>query len=276
MRAILLSLLLCACGGGGSPEPNYPAPQTLRSDLLYGYFGGKLAEVGDHINLHLVQTWYGQDWQLQEVIQAHAQGIPVMLDIADQLGLPVDVDAAEGRLRARLGQIQAAAAIKSIAALYFDEPDLNNRVSPETVRAMNAMQRRVAGEFGITPKIATIYTAGHTYPGLDSYDWVGFDRYEVGAQIFTNGDYDKLTAAIQATGKPIGIFLVPGCADPWKNDPTQFFNLAQQDKRVIGILVFAWPAGNEAGRANGWGAGCRANSLTSTYKSIGLRIKRGQ
>ena len=279
-RGLLVVLLtaLFSCGGGGSnaPEPNIPPPVSLRTDLKNSYFGAPLSEVVDHTTMHFATDWYDLDFQTQQVVEAHNAGMPVMLDVANQIGLPVDPEGTRGRIRARFEQLRGLGVLGSIIALYFDEPDLNNRVSAEGVRAVNKVLREVSAEFGISPKLATFYTKGHTYPGIETYDWVGFDHFEEGARIFTNGDYEKLQAAIRATNKDIKIMLAVSCVDPWQTDPTQFFNKAQQDSQVVAIMVFAWPSGNEAGHASGWGAGCRANGKTSAYKAMGMRIKTGK
>ena len=177
MRRGLLVLLLAAlfsCGGGGSnaPEPNIPPPVSLKTDLKNSYFGAPLSEVVDHTTMHFATDWYGQDFQFAQVVEAHNAGMPVMLDVAAQVGLPVEPEAARIRFRARFEQLRSVGALQSIIALYFDEPDLNNRVSAEKVRAVNAVMREVAAEFGIAPKLATFYTKGHTYPGIETYDWV--------------------------------------------------------------------------------------------------------
>lgn len=267
---VLLTATIFSCGG--SPESNIPPPTTVRTDLLFGYIGSsntQLAETSDHVNIFFAGTWDGQEAQLSQAMFASSLGLPIMLDVADQVGLPFDAASAEVRTRTRLQQLQLANVLGSVKAFYFDEPDLNNRMSSADVVAMNSMLRRVAGEFGATPALATIYTAGFTWPGVSSFDWVGFDNYGAGSSIFVNGDYGKLKAALFPTQR---IILVPGGADPWRTDPTQFFNMAQQDLQVIAVMPFAWPDGT----TKDWGAGIRSNGMAPAYKAVGLRIKNGK
>lgn len=164
---VLLTATIFSCGG--SPESNIPPPTTVRTDLLFGYIGSsntQLAETSDHVNIFFAGTWDGQEAQLSQAMFASSLGLPIMLDVADQVGLPFDAASAEVRTRTRLQQLQLVNVLGSVKAFYFDEPDLNNRMSSADVVAMNSMLRRVAGEFGATPALATIYTAGFTWPGF--------------------------------------------------------------------------------------------------------------
>lgn len=270
---LIAALILAGCAKlfhDKLPPVDIPAPLVLRKDLLMSYYGAVVHETVNHTNLFFAGTWHGQDHQLREVIAAHNAGLPIILDVADQMALPWEPDGPRQRLRDRLQQIKEVGAIGSIIAFYFDEPDLQGRMSEADVISMANVMRSVAAPFGITPKIAMVYTNGQTWPGISVLDWAGFDSYGSGDQIFVNGEYAALKAHLRSDQR---IILVPGGAKPWAQSPTQFFNMAQADEQVIALLPFAWTGGNESGKASGWDAGIRSNGLTAEYTAIGLKIK---
>lgn len=270
--AMMILVMLPACSGGVS-EPNIaPTPiANQRTDLLYGYFGStptQLGETVDHVNIYFAAVWDGPAAQLQQMIDAKNAGVPVIVDFGGQeIRAPFSVAESEPRVRARLAIFRDAGVLQSIYAIYpHDEPELHG-MTHDDVLAMTSMVRRVAAEFGINPKLATFYTPSWKWPGVGSFDLVGFDNYDAGAKIFTNGDYDKLKAALRPDQQ---IMLIPGGADKWRADPDQFFNMAQQDPQVKILMPFLWR--DLADPANGAMAGIRSNGLADKYRSVGMQI----
>jgi hypothetical protein len=146
------------------------------------------------------------------------------------------------------------------------------RVAPKTdaeIRTVNAMVRMVAAEFpelsGVN--LAVIY-GDRGMPGIGSYDWVGFDKYDEHEAIFCDGRYDDLKAELRADQR---IILVPGGASPWKQDPAPFYNKAVSDTQVLAIVPFIW----QDNAAPGVGAGIRSNSTKPRYIQAGTLIKNG-
>ena len=257
MRYFLLLLLLASCGGGGGSVP--VTPSTPRTDRAYfGYYGGVQSE-NPEATIIFASTWHGQDAQLRQVIEASQAGLPVMLDIAAQMSLPLDPIADEDRLVARLQAIRGAAALSSIAALYFDELDHMGRYNDAAALEMANVLRRASARAGITPKLATSYSVSGTFPGAAGWDWIG-----------TSNPDDRLKSVIRPHQR---ILLVARGADPWRDDPALFLNSVQTDPQVICLLVFAWTGGNESGDANNWGAGVRSNGMATIYRQVGLKIK---
>ena len=271
---VLFVLILVGCGKAAvftKPKPpDIPQPLVVRTDLFFGYYGGVLAETIDHVNIHFAGTWFGQATQLSEVIAAHNAGIPIILDVADQMSIPFDAPSAAFRLRERLRQLSDIGALGSITALYFDEPNHNHRLTDVEVEDMAEVMRSVSGEFGVFPKIMMSYSKNGTFPGIAWLDWIALNSYDAGTEMITNGDLAVLKALKLPHQK---LFLsIAGC-DPWRVNPTQFFNMAEQDRDIVGIMVFAWSGGDESGIANGWGKGVRSNGMASTYSAVGLKIK---
>ena len=286
MRYILALLLLTACGGGGgNAEPNLPTPATYRTDLKYTYYG-QMAETGmqlsetiDHINMVFASRWWGPHQQLAEIILATNAGIPVILDMPEPyqstygVNDPFDLVAAEVRVRARFAQLRTAGVLSNIPVIYMvDEPELYGWTAQNQIDT-NAMMRRVMTEFDMTAKLAVVYSirAFGSWPGIETYDWVGFDAYDAGTRIFNPGaEYDQLKAVLKPHQK---IILVPGGCDKWRTDPTQFSNKAHQDFQVALVLPFVWRDNTDP--ANGAFAGIRSNGMAPAYKAVGLSIKRG-
>lgn len=267
LGVIAIVLLLASCGGGASnASPSFPPPSVFRSDLYYCYYGSleyQLRETVDHVNLFMAAAWGGPAEQLSELIAATNAGIPTMVALDDITYL----DNSEQLIRERFASFQQAGVLSNIVAVYpKDEP----KFSSEVVVATNTMIRKVMAEFGMTAKVAVIYVAdSNTWPGIESFDWVGFDRYDVGDKIFTNGDFAMLKSRLTPQQK---IILVPGGASIWKNDPTQFFNKAQADSQIILIMPFVWfdpPVPDPQSLT----AGIRSNGMAPIYKSIGEKIK---
>ena len=257
MNRILLLLFLASCGGGGGGSST--AIQeiiTPRKDLLYGYYGGCpqcLDETKGHINLYHVTHWDGDG--IADMQRAKAFGIGVMLDLPEAYQ-------SEAAVRARLQTLQALDLLGNIKAIYpIDEPDAAG-ISAERIGFVNAMVRRVAAEFNLDVPLAVTYSALFTWPGIQYYDWVGFDNYD--ANIFTNGDYARLKSVIRADQR---ILLVPGGADKWRQDPSPYLAKAQQDLQVVAIIAFIWR--DNADPKNGAHAGIRSNGMAKAYCSTG-------
>ena len=278
--------LITACGGSGAvsdPGLSAVAPSTTayRKDLKYGYYGSndaQLSETVDHINIFMAANWGGQipESQLSQMIAAKNAGIPIIMDLPEAWQ-PIkgvfSYDPARAQLRVtdRFAELERAGVLHSIVAFYpRDEPDLpGSSVPAEQVIATNTMIRKVMADFKVTAKLAVIYAPTWTWPGIESYDWVGFDQY--GVNIFTNGSFNKLKSVINKNGRvDQKIILVPGGADKWAEDPIPFFNQATLDPDVIMIMAFIWL--DNADPTNGAFAGIRSNKMNAAYKSVGMKI----
>lgn len=282
--AILLGIVL-AVGFGCTKEkplPTPPVPTKLRTDLLFGYYGSfpsidgapsQLDETLDHVNLFMVSRWYGSESQISQGLDAVRNGMALLWDLPEAYetshGVVGSFDpvSAEERVRNRLQELRSAGLLRHVVALYpIDEPDLDNVWTGDQLAATNIMIRRVMREFGVQIPIAVIYSANFTWPGVGSFDWVGFDNYD--ANIFTNGDYSRLRAATRLDQK---LILVPGGCDKWRQDPTDYFNWAQADDRVVMLLPFVWR--DDVDPARGATQGIRSNGMAPVYRNVGVQIK---
>lgn len=288
--AVLVAAVLSSCGGGSSPPADLPKPTTLRTDLYYGYYGSyssrmllgenqgdQLTEVKDHTNLFMASRWGGPAEQITQLQEATAAGMAIVLDFPEpyeiQYGTtaPRDLVAAEIRVRTRLKQLNDLGLLKNVVSLYpQDEPEQFN-IGNDWINETNAMIRRVAAEFSFTPKLSVFYTYKQQWPGISTYDWVGFDNYDQGDKIFTDGSYNAMKAKLRPDQS---IMLIPGGCDKWRNQPEQFYYMAQNDKQVKVLMPFLWRDNADPGA--GAGRGIRSNGLDFVYRQTGLKIKNGQ
>jgi hypothetical protein len=108
--------------------------------------------------------------------------------------------------------------------------------------------------------VVTTYGVNGT-PGIGSFDWCGFDNY--GTPIFTNGDYDRFVAKLTPNQR---VTLVPGGADPWRDNPAPFNAKAQSDSRVVLILPFLWMDNPDP-------TNIEHNGMAPQYRAVGAPIK---
>jgi hypothetical protein len=277
----LASMIGCSggqqgCDRGPVDSGTLPDPTQitkLRTDLFYGYYGDCDSCQGatqNHVNLYWVWGWGSGDWLTNvtnHLSQARSFGAKAVV-----LGLPQCYNQdgspnpnAEAQVRDAFKSLQKNGLLTGITALYpLDEPDVAH-ASDASVTQTNAMLRKVMADFpelGGT-KLAVIYGGGGNRPGLGSYDWVGFDDYDKGSRIFTDGQYDGLKSALNSNQR---IMLVPGGADPWKQDPSPFFAEAELNPQVVALIPFVW-------FDNDGHTGIHGNSMTKAYCETGKKIK---
>lgn len=280
---LAVALLLFGCGGGSKPASKpIPPPPALRSDLLFGYYGGcatTVLENGDHANTHWATGWCGTGiWHLdvaQELAHARGAGIKNIV-----LALPhglVWAAGAEAEVRFQLVRLQQAGALdgwESIMVYPADEPELpeNGSRSDAEVTAMLGWLRGVLRGFPALSgaPVGVIYScASGRRPGMAAYDWVGCDDYAAGCRVNApSGAYDDLERAMRPGQR---LMVVPGGADPWRQDPACFEARAHSDPRVVMIVPFIW----QDHAAPGVGTGIRSNGLRRLYCEAGRKVRYG-
>lgn len=233
--------------------------------MLYGYYGADsntALEVVDHANLYWEPAWQPLPFVLANL--QRALGMKVVLAV------PAYHPDAENETRFFLGRIHDAGLLQNIVALYpIDEPDVAGKTDAE-VTSVNAMLRRVMTEFKelADTKLAVIYGCDTgKRPGWASYDWLGCDAYGAGCDNATGGTVWAFAAGLAAHQK---LILVPGGADPWRQDPGCFEFKAHSDPKVVAIVAFLWI--DHA--ADGVGRGIRSNGLRPLYCQVGRTIKQ--
>jgi hypothetical protein len=246
-------LLGCGGGGGGNNETTTP-PTTSRSNLYYGYYGSgptQYEATKDHINILFEATWNGTSPIISDL---QLSSLPTILQT------PI-YDAPT--LIAFFTTLHQAGVLRYVVALYpYDEPDVNGWTDQQ-VTATIQMQKTVAAMFpelaGV--KFAVIYGPGSNRPGIASYDWAGFDDYNAGAGA-VGQELDSFETLLTPEQR---VIIIPGGADPWRQDPAAFFNRAQADPKVLILLPFLWV--NYSG-----GEGIGDNGEAPLYRQYGLAI----
>lgn len=266
----LLVIGLLSCSDGGSVG-EIPSGHTLRTDLNYCYYGNRpyqLAEVYAHTTCAMITYWDGEEFFFANAIRSKDLGLDLILELPHAY-----LDNPETRLRNFFTQLRSLGLSSKVIAFYpIDEPDENIRIGdPATiVQEKNALIRSIITEFPELAhvKLGVIYASTNDFPGVETYDWVGFDDYDNGERIFTNGQYQKLKKALRPEQK---IILVPGGASKWNQHPAAFRRKAQLDKQVILVMPFIWI--DDADPKNGAFAGIRSNGLAPAYIEFGMEIK---
>lgn len=266
----LAAIGLISCGGGGNSD-RLPPDFSPRVDLNYCYYGSltyQLAEVYSHTTCAMITYWEGEETFFVNASRAKELGLGLILELPQAY-----LDNPETRIRNLFFQLQSLGLLSSVIAFYpIDEPDENIKVGDPTlvIREKNALIRRVMLEFPelAKTKLGVIYASSNDFPGVETYDWAGFDDYDAGDKIFTNGQYQKLKNALRPDQR---IILVPGGASKWNQQPEAFRRKAQLDNQVILVMPFIWL--DNADPKNGAFAGIRSNGLAPAYIEVGMEIK---
>jgi hypothetical protein len=242
-------------------------PATLRAGQFFGYYGdcpSCVEETRAHTNVQWIAGWGGDGAQVPKIVERAKKAAPtktvIMLPgmyVNKRLN-PLGIVAARGIFQG----LREAGVLQNVAALYpQDEPDLEG-LDDVTVIDANAAVRAVAAEFAELKNVplAVIYSERGTRPGISSYDWVGIDAYAMGSKILDK-PYAKLQKFLTKNQR---LLLVPGGADPWRENPEPYFKRAAKDPKVIGVVAFIW----FDNAATDVGLGIRSNGLAPTYRPM--------
>ena len=274
-----LVLLLSAIGGYVAykkyygPDTYMPEkPTVLRKDLHFGYYlssEDSIAAVATHSSFIFEPNW-GTISGLIRRVQSH--GLPVVLCVTREcFG---DFDSSElsphigANLRALFDALRKDSVLDRIAVIYpIDEPD-GRHVSHETMSICAQTIKSIAAEYAelANVKLGVIYSTHMTYPGIDEFDIIGLDKYGMGSNVLISKEFKELNKRRQPHQK---IILVPGGAEPWKQNPEAFERYAHLHPEVIGIIAFLWIDYTENGETF---KGIGSNGMAQTYVELGKRL----
>jgi hypothetical protein len=250
-----------------------PAP-ALRTDLLFGYYGGcaqTVTENSDHVNVHWATGWCGNGtWHLdvaQELALARGAGIRHVV-LALPHGLVWAPQAREeARFQfARLEQSGQLEGWDSIMVYPADEPEIaeNGAHGDAEVVVMVSWLREEMRAFQAlaAAPVGVFYACSSGLrPGIAAFDWVGCDHYEAGCAVL-GGPYRDLEAAMRPGQR---LMVIAAGSDPWRQDPACFEARAHGDPRVAMLVAFVW----QDHAAPGVGSGIRSNGLRKLYCEAG-------
>ena len=130
---------------------------------------------------------------------------------------------------------------------------------------MNAAVREAMVTFPeLHARLAVIYACNASWPGFASFDWIGCDDYDAGCGVLT-GAYVTLLGRLAAAQRAI---VLPGGADPWRQDPACFLSFAERDPRVAAIVPFIWQTVVDGQTYTG----IRVNGMRSLYEQAGRTV----
>lgn len=283
----MLFLTGCKFIGNGSntlppPLPVDPGPPPIimpsRKGLYYGYFGtsnSQVEETLDHVNLLFEPAWDGIDAAIDRMSRS---SLPTVFVISAQVytgeswGTYLGKDTAQKNLRELFNKLRDYNVLKNVIGLYpVDEPELG-KLTTEVITQVNADIREVMKEYSELEncKLVVTYTGNETYPGIESYDVIGFDDYDQREKIFEEGNkYDRLRNRLRDDQL---ITLFPGGSDPWRTNPNPFYAKAQLDSKVWAIIPFIWldSAGGSSSK------GIKSNGTAIWYSVCGQAIKNAK
>lgn len=266
MKGALLALLLAlaSCGGGPSSSGTITPAGPPRTDLLFGYFaqdGATAVETQPHTNM----LWTTGDPTDQMTAITFAAGRKVVLQLPFCL-IPV----AQGEAQARfwLQRLHDAGLLAPVAWIsWCDEPNTQRSGSWTDAAAMQmsaAVRRAMVAFPELHAGLAVIYACSGSWPGFASFDWLGCDDYGAGCDVLT-GAYQTLLARLSSAQRA---FLIPGGADPWRQDPACFLSFAERTPAIAAIVPFTWQTTMDGVTR----PGIRENSMRALYCQAGRAV----
>jgi len=250
-------------------DPDFPKPLKKRNDLYVGFYGtqdAQVAETKDSFNLLVEAQMDGPDKCVQNILDAKVDTflyVPGQVFSDNVPGQKHTVRSdAEVLLRAFFQKLRDAEALKYVKAICpIDEP--NNTVAnlDELTKGVNIV-RQIANEFtelaGL--KLATFFAADKPFMGQSLFDWVGYDDYDMRANLMLSKKYKEFVASLRTDQK---VMLPPGAA--YGHDPIPWMDFAQLDPKVVAVIAFLWldERNNDVGAK-----GARSNGMGSIYLAV--------
>lgn len=225
-------------------------------DLIFGYYFGcadDILEQADHVNLYWSTgtcggsgTWFlDMARELQTAKSAGIRNI-VLMPYPNMVRGPNSAAEAAFQFQ-RLGATGALADWDTIMVYPIDEPDVNGWTDDQVTAAVKALRAAMAPIPELAnAKLGVIYNCSSgAQPGIKSFDWIGCDNYDAGCKALQQLSSFPLTEGQR-------LMVVPGGADPWRQDPTCFLSYAEGNPKVVAIVPFIWQtaAGHNGIRVN--------------------------
>jgi hypothetical protein len=269
----LFLLFLTACGGGSGGTYMPANTGQHRTDLFFGYYvtDGIVPEVADHVNLIQEAGIIPLD---QRIAEMKATGKPTMLGVEGEMykalnsdgsviGVKTDAEI-DASLTVTFDALRAAGVLNQVVSLYpVDEPEVHGLDDRQVTNA-NTVAKRVMARYPelANTKIAVTYTSKQVLPGFATYDLIGMDDYGPGSDILVSTAWQEIMTKLTPKQR---VFVVPGGASPWKQNPEAFIRYAQNTPQCVGILVFIW---------RDWDGhtGVVNNGMADTYRAAGRSI----
>lgn len=256
-------------------KDDYAGP---RDTIHYGYYGdmaSQFEETKDHVNTVWLACWdrFPLSWadcMFERIAQASVSGKKsvVMMTNDTYLDRKLNYKALE-ELEELLFKLSGTDYLKDIIAIYpTDEPD-GSEISPDEIAKTNNAIRNIMSKYPALKNtaLAVFYTGSEKYPGIQYYDWVGFDEYHIGERAL-GAKYNRMVNKLRPDQRTM---IIPGGCDKWRQDPRPFVDFALTNNRVVAVVPFIW-IDNAAPGNDDVGLGIRSNGLKDLYKEAGITL----
>lgn len=249
-----------------------------RDKIFYGYYGDmefQYNEVKDHVNMIWIAAWdrHPRSWVdvvYERIIQAANDGKKSVVMMTTNTYIDGRFsDHVLKEIDELFQKLDEKNALANIIAIYpTDEPD-GSEIASEEIAKGNAAIRSVMDKYPALKDtaLAVFYTGSEKYPGIEYYDWVGFDEYHKGEQVL-GAKYRRMLTKLRPNQRTM---IIPGGCDKWRQDPKPFVDFALENPRVIAVVPFIW-IDNAAPGNNDVGLGIRSNGMTEKYRQAGLTL----
>lgn len=249
-----------------------PEPQVKRTDLAFGYYlstDETIEQIANHSSFIFEHNW---DSPADVIRRMRKHDLPVVLTCTKECFGSFNSATLNPNIETALSDLfdalRDAGCLERVAVLYpIDEPD-GRHVDHKTMAECVTIVRQVASRYAelANVKLGVIYSTHMTYPGIEFFDIIGIDKYGMGSNVLISKEFKELNRR-RKPGQQI--VLVPGGANPWKQDPTAFERYAHSHPEVVGIIAFLWIDYFENGQNN---LGIANNGMAETYISLGKRL----
>lgn len=249
-----------------------------RDSIYFGYYGDmayQLEETKDHINLVWIAAWdrHPQSWvdcMFERIIQASIAGKKSVIMMTNDTYVDRKLNSkALEELDDLLYKLSGTNYLKDVVAIYpTDEPD-GSEITSDEIAKTNSSIRNIMGKYPALKNtaLAVFYTGSEKYPGIQYYDWVGYDEYHKGEKAL-GAKYNRMVSKLRMDQRTM---IIPGGCDKWRQDPRPFVDFAQANPRVVAVVPFIWI--DQADPSNpDVGHGIRSNGLKEIYKEAGLTL----
>ena len=246
----------------------------MRPDLLFGFFSSAagVAAFARACNVGWLADWEMPGYAVSRAAACVDVGVKKLIVgvqyMLFQGSTYYGTTLAQANLRGMFDALRQAGTLGYVVAIYpVDEPDRLGVSEQLLTQVCKDIRQVLAGYSELAGcKLAVIYgSQGRVTPALASFDWAGFDDYDSGAAIFTNGMYEAFAAKLLPAQRAI---LVPGGASPWKQDPAPFLAVAESDARVGLIAPFIWINYGSPTTTPGIGS----NGMAAAYLAAGAQV----
>lgn len=242
-------------------------------NLNFGYFMGRddqIPFISGNVSYLMTNDWgnwtTAQEWIINQgmnsLTKAAAAGIPkVIFSIAPLVFTSDYKFKGIFFLQQFKIRLQNSGFYDMVDTFYvLDEPDVGLSKGLTEATLITALQgiRQVFPD----KKLMTIYSNSGNYPGLKYFDYVGKDDYSAGVGV--------LQELPPISGSQMWV-IVPGGANPWKEDPNPFYTFAKTHpvKYIVAFLADDFPFQGHTS------LGIINNGMLNEYNTVGREVLAG-